>query len=192
MAKKVLSQPSTHETSDLPSPFSMDPFLERHLAGVTPSLRALARSDMEILQRNTMEEHANEKRDHRLSRPAQWWSLTVGSTRTGGISRTSVAHCQVRWKADQLINFDEDGDVIETKVTLARESAQSATTTHISEVQRKSKTCDQCRVLNVECARQCGAIFCNSCVASNQHCREELAALNRKVGFDEWDCIRYG
>lgn len=177
MAKKTLSQSSANETMALRSPFPMDPILESHLAGVTPSLKALGRSDMETLQRNTMDEQVDRIRYYRLLRPAQWWSLAVSGMSTGDTSRTSVDHCRVRWKADQLLNFDEEGDVIKTHITSARESAVSAATTRRNEVQRKAKTCDQCRVLNIDCARQNGAISCNSCVASNLQCHEELAAL---------------
>ena len=181
MAKETLSQPSAKELMGLHPPFSIDPISESHLAGVTPSLQALARSDMEILQRNIMEEQVDRNRYHRLLRPAQWWSLAVGSTNTGGTSRNLVDHCRIRRKADQLVNLDEDGDVIETNVNSARDSAQSAATARNHEVQRKAKTCDQCRELNIVCARQNGAISCNSCVASNLQCHEELATLHRNI-----------
>lgn len=105
----------------------------------------------------------------------------MGSTSTGGISRTSVDHCRICWKADQLVNLDEEGDVIQTNVTSARESGQSAVNTRNNEVQRKSRTCDQCRELDIECTRFSEAFSCNSCAASNLQCTEELAVLHRNL-----------
>lgn len=71
VANKILSQPTAEETIAPRPPFSIARVLERHLAGVTPSLQVLGRSDMEVLQRNTTEEQADRNRYHRLLRPAQ-------------------------------------------------------------------------------------------------------------------------
>lgn len=182
MAKKVLSQTPADDSRAPSSPLCIHPVFENHLIGVRSSLQALGRSDIEVLQRYFNEEQAEGNQLHRLSRPVQWWNLNVGKTSAGNISRTSVDHCRVRWKADQLLNLNEEGCVIQTNLTSAQGNSRSAATARNNELQRKARTCDQCREKNIECAQQNGAISCNSCVMNDLQCHDELAELHRKLG----------
>ncbi len=183
MSKQILSKLSTKEIMGPRSPSSIDPIFQGLFAGVSPSLQALGRSDVEMWEQNTMEMQIGLNRYLRLSRPAQWWSLAVAATSTGGTSRCSIDHCRIRWKADQLVNLDEEGEVIEMNVMIASKIHQSAINTRNNEGLRKGRICDQCRKINIGCARQNGAIPCNSCVASNLQCHEELASRHRNLEF---------
>ena len=87
----------------------MEPVLEKHISDVRPSLQAVARSDIEMLQQYGIEEEAEKESAQRRQSPMVWWKHDVRDA--VGHSKMSLHNCIIRRGADQLLNLDEEGDV---------------------------------------------------------------------------------